>query len=278
MAEDLKYEIKQFIKYWTFPVLRPRRFHAFGVGIAKSGTSSMHGILSRYRSAHEPERAKFMSLIVAATEGSISPDEARAKSRALHRRLWLEFNSSWLNYFMLDTLLDEYPNAKFIFTIRDCYSWLDSIINHLLGRKQKPYEMNFHKWYAGQLDVGQHKKGEQVLADLGLYPLERWLAAWATHNATVLARVPEERCLVVRTKDIRKDFVRIANFLSIPPETLNASQAHCYKAEKKFGVLAKLDPGFLQEMVEERCGALMERYFPEVRQLSDVDGYGPSDP
>lgn len=274
---DVTHEIKQFIKYWTFPVLRPRRFHAYGVGLAKSGTNSMHGIFRRrYRSRHEPERARFMEIIIAAAEGTLSYSEARAKVIVLNRKLWLEFNSSWLNYFMLDMLLDEYEDAKFILTIRDCYSTIDSAINNLLSQKYEPYHQNFRKWYASCFDVGPHRKEEQVLADLGFAPLDGWLNVWEKHNSTVLSKVPEDRLLVVRTKDIGNDLGRIAAFLGLPATTLDSSRSHEHKAAKKFDVLAKIEPTFLQEKVDEHCRALMDRYFPEIRQLSDVGGYGPS--
>lgn len=273
----MTHEIKQFIKYWTFPVLYPRRFHAYGVGLAKSGTNSMNAIFRRrYRSRHEPDKVQFQKIIIAAAEGTLSYGEARAKVAVLIRKLWLEFNSSWMNYFMLDMLLDEYEDAKFILVMRDCYSWIDSGINQVLGRQADEYQLQFRRWYTSCFETGPHRKEEQVLADLGFGPLDAWLSAWRKHNSTVLSKVPEDRLLVVRTKDIGKDLGRIEAFLGLPANTLDSSRTHEHKAAKKFGVLAKIESTFLQEKVDEHCKVLMDLYFPEIRQLSDVDGYGPS--
>jgi len=32
----------------------------------------------------------------------------------------------------VDVLAEEFPDAKFIFVIRDCWSWLDSLLNMVL--------------------------------------------------------------------------------------------------------------------------------------------------
>jgi hypothetical protein len=269
--QSLREEIKQLVKYWVFPLLRPRRFHAYGIGIAKSGTSSMNGILGRYRSVHEPAKERFMAIIMSKANGSLSATEAHKQITRLNRRLWLEYSSSWLNGFMLDSLL-QYPDARFILTIRDCYSWLDSVINHILIRMRgSSPQATFFRWYGGCFQAA-HRKPEQVLVEHGLYPLETWLRAWAHHNATALSKVPGHRLLVVRTQDIPRDLERIASFLDVPAHTLASSKAHLYKAEAKFGLLRQIDSGFLHDQVQEHCGQLMERYFPDVRGLPDVVG------
>lgn len=273
----LESEIKDLVRYWTFPHLRPRRFHAFGVGTAKSGTHSLDRILGHYRAFHEPERERFMGIIMARADGAISNSRARDEVRKLDRRKWLEFNSSYLNYFLLDLLLDAFPQAKFVLTIRDCYSWLDSIFNELLARPHGEYQTRFHRWYAESLSLKPHEKGDQVLSEHGLWPLDGWLRVWSQHNARVLALVPDDRLLIIRTPDIRRDMPRLAEFLDISPDTLDATRSHEYKAERKLGLLSRIDEEYLSACVDARCGDLMRRFFPEIRRLSDVPGYQPQD-
>lgn len=269
--------IKDFIRYWTFPLLRPRRFHAFGVGMPKSGTHSLEAIFNGYRSGHEPRLVRFMEIVRRRSEGHLSDTQTRDILRGLDRRMWFEFNSSWLNYFFLEILIDEYPQAKFIFTIRDCYSWLDSIINQLLGRELGDYRTQFQRWFADSMTTEEHKPGAKVLEEHGLWPLDTAFKFWSEHNNGVLNRVPSDRLLIVRTPEIRQDIPRIADFLDIPVDTLNASRSHEFKAAKKFGLLAKIDEQCLNESVDKHCKDLMERFFPEIQQLSDVRGYRPQD-
>lgn len=265
--------IKDFIRYWTFPLLRPRRFHAFGVGLPKSGTHSLEAILRGYRTYHEPRMVHYMKLIKKRSDGVLSDSRARDLLRRLDRSMWLELNSSWVNYFLVDMILDEYPQARFVLTIRDCYSWLDSIFNQLLGREHGEYQVQFHRWYGESIATSRHVDGDQVLAEHDLWPLESWLSFWNEHNSQILNRVPTERLIIVRTPDIRHDIPRIADFLGVAPDTLDPSRSHEFKAAKKFGLLSKIDENYLKECVDKHCKALMERFYPEIRQLSDVRGY-----
>ncbi len=269
--------IKDFIRYWTFPMFRPRRFHAFGVGMPKSGTHSLEAIFEGYRKWHEPRLVRFMNIARRRSEGDLTDTQAREVIRGLDRRMWLELNSSWVNYFLLEILVDEYPQAKFIFTIRDCYSWLDSILNELLGVDHGEYESQFQRWYGDSLTRESHKDGEKVLEEHGFWPLDGWFRFWNEHNTGVLNLVPSDRLLIVRTPEIRQNIPRIADFLDIPVDTLDASRSHEHKAAKKFGLLSRIDEECLSEGVDKHCKDLMERFFPEIRQLSDVRGYREQD-
>jgi hypothetical protein len=269
----LEQDVISRVKDWLRPRLRPRRFHAFGIGLPKTGTHSLGGIFSRYRAWHEPAIAHFMQIIMARADGELSESAARDQIRRLDRRTWLEFNVSYINSFLLDLLLDVYPQAKFVLTIRDCYSWLDSIFNELLSRTHGEFQMQFHRWYIESLSPGSYEGGDRVLAERGLWPLDLWLRAWNQNNAHMLALVPSDRLLIVRTQDIRRDIPRMADFLKLRPDTLDAGRSHEYRAEAKFRLLSEIDQHYLHARVEARCADLMKKFFPEIRGLSDVPGY-----
>jgi hypothetical protein len=261
------------IKDWLRPHLLPRRFHAFGVGMPKTGTHSLAAVFARYRALHEPDRRDFMRIIMERAKGELSDAAARGELRRLDRHLWAELISSWTNYLLLDMLLEEYPRAKFVLTIRDCYSWLDSMFNELLGRKHSEYMVQFHRWYADTLSPGSHEHGDRVLAERGLWPLDSWVRAWNQHNSRVIEMVPSDRLLVIRTSDIRTEIPRLAEFLGVPADTLDASRSHEFKAEAKFGLLSEIDESYLRARVEARCAGLMGKYFPEIRGIADVPSY-----
>jgi hypothetical protein len=272
-----KQNLLSSVRDWLRPHVRPRRFHAFGVGMPKTGTHSLAGVFSRYRAWHEPERQHVMQIIMARANGDLADSAARDQVRRLDRRMWLELNASWHNYLLLDLLVEEFPRAKFVLTIRDCYSWLDSILNEVLGRTHSEYMKEFHRWYAGTFTPGSHDDGDRVLADHGLWPLDMWLQAWNQHNSRVISLVPSDRLLIVRTQDIRSDIPKLAEFLGRRPETLDAGRSHEFKAEAKLGLLSKMDRNYLQSRVEAQCADLMQRFFPEIRSLSDVRGFRPAD-
>jgi len=207
-------------------------------------------------------------------KGDLSDSEARDQIRRLDRHMWLEYNSSWLNSLVLDLLLAEYPRAKFVLTIRDCYSWLDSMFNQVLARSHEdsPHLQQFYRWFAETLSPGSHEDGDHVLAERGLWPLDGWLRFWNQYNNHIMALVPSDRLLIVRTQDIRRDIPRLADFLGLPPDTFDPGRSHEHKAAAKFGLLSAIDENYLHARVAMRCGDLMSRFFPEVQGLSDVPG------
>ena len=109
-----------------------RRFHAYCVGTPKSGTHSIAGLLSNYNSQHEPAREEYMNLALLFNRSKINLHYLAKFIRDIDNNLCLEMNSSNLNELFIDQLVSEFPKAKFILTIRDCYSWIDSYINNQL--------------------------------------------------------------------------------------------------------------------------------------------------
>ena len=257
---------------WCFP--EPHlRFKAYGVGMAKTGTVSIHTIFrkAQYRCAeHEPESRFLTNKILAFYNGKINTNEFTRYVKHRDRRLALEIDVSHLNYHLLDILVNEFNEAKFILTIRDCYSWVDSIINHWLS---VPMLIERRWWgairakmadYWFKHDLFKHAKEEKILADKGLYTLDGYFSHWREHNSRVLAIVPEERLLVVKTKEIDQSISRIEKFLGITQGTLPHNIRENVRI-KKFNVLSQIDKDFLEEKANFHCKDLMDKFFPDVK-------------
>jgi hypothetical protein len=271
---EIKERAQRIVRQWISPLRTryPRRFQAYCIGTGKSGTHSIAGLFSRrYRTAHEPEREFIIDTILAAASGLISEEEKVDFIRKRDKRLWLELESSVYIYHFLDILVREFPHAKFILTIRDCYSWLNSYMNHKLAGpvSDKWWRMREFRY---RPDKFTYAKEEQILFEHGLYPLDSYLSAWGTHNRKVPAIVPKEKLLVVRTHEIIQNITRIAEILEIPVETLDPSKAHLFKTQRNFGILSKIDRDFLEEKVNIHCRDVMNQYFPEIRCFNDVIG------
>jgi hypothetical protein len=237
-----------------------RSFHAYCVGSAKSGTHSMAAIFSRgYRSRHEPQHHPMILKLLARRQGRLTDRRARRFLLRRDRQLQLEMDSSQLNGAFADLLPVLFPDAKFVLTIRDCYAFLRSVIDHQLARKASATWLLMREARFGGFSHSPH---ERVLAERGLFPIDGYLSYWARHNENVLRDVPPERLLVVRTHEIRSSLPRVAEFLSIPPETLDAGRSHSYPAANRFGILKMLDPTFVEDKIHYHCEPLMRRFFP----------------
>jgi hypothetical protein len=246
-----------------------RAFHAYCIGTPKSGTHSIAGLFQpRYNSVHEPEHYPLIQLLLA--NQPVNQINKQLTKRDQH--LGLELESSNLLSFFVESLVSEFTEAKFILTIRDCYSWLDSCLNHQLNA-QRTEEMAFWWRYRDlcfRPEQCKHAAQEKTLAEHHLYTLDGYLSYWQRINQKILSTIPPERLLIVRTLEIEASIDKIAQFLPIPVETLNPSRSHLYRASKKFNLLWQIDRDFLEQKVEFYCRPLMTQYFPEVRDMNDA--------
>ncbi len=257
---------KQLKRLGIFEILRPRRCHVYGVGAAKTGTHSIaHLFGPPFHSAHETLDFGSMDWIVAAHEGTKSRREILRYLRRRDRELYLEVESSHPLAVFTSHLVEAFPRAKFILTVREPLSWLDSIINQHLNvrwvpettRARSQFFIKLRDLYHGTAEQG-HAEQESALKDRGLYTLDGYLGYWAAHNRSVLKAVPEERLLVVETRRISHEIDRIAQFVEVPAEHLNAERSHAFVAPERHNVLAELDQDRLHAKVEEHCREVLD--------------------
>lgn len=246
---------------WCFPE-RHLRFKAYGVGMPKTGTITLYIMFSNhYQTKHEPETRFFAKKILAfAHENQLNKNDFIKYVKQRDRRLGLEMNISTLNLYLLDILVNEFPESKFILTIRDCYSWLDSFINHRLVYP-KAWPLDNFRFGA---DRNKHTQEEKILANNGLYTLDSYFSWWNTYNTRVLSTIPPERLLVVKTPELNQSVPRIERFLGIMPGSLSAS-ARGNVTTTKFNILSQIDKNFLEEKANFHCKELMDEYFPKVK-------------
>ena len=215
-------------------------------------------------------------MLFATWDGFASQQDLVNKIREREEYLDLEMNSCSLTRFLVDILLEEYPDAKFILTIRDCYSWLDSMLNHQnWSQSTKPVHptwkrMNDLRLHWNKEGEDEYAPEEQILAQNNLYTLNGYLSYWAQQNRKVLTTVPQDRLLVVRTHEISQEIDRIADFLGVPSETLDRTKAHSFKARQKSYFLSQIDRQFLNQKFNTHCKSLMDEFFPDFRGIPDA--------
>ena len=222
------------------------------------------------RTGHEAQAGPLILKIIGAAEGKISHKELSRWVRDRDRELALEGDSSQLNFFLLDILVAEFPDARFVLTIRDAYSWLDSIINHILNHPQTTPEWLRMRDFRFRPDIYKHAPAEHVLKDKGLHTVEGYLAYWAEHNGKTVAKVPSDRLLVVQTGQIRSRAKEIAAFAGLPPEAVDLEGAHSFKNPQKFNIVRQLDRAFIEEKIAKHCRPLMTQFFPEIKSFDDA--------
>ncbi len=250
---------------------KTRRTRLYCVGTAKSGTHSICSMFSRNVAArHEPQAQQLIEKYFDWREQRLSEGEFREWVLARDWEMAAEVDSSWLNFLILDFLAGEFPDARFVLTIRDCYSWLNSEFKRVLHNpSQVPQRVKLRKFLYGR-EGAVHAPEEQILKDTGLYTLDGYLSRWTTHNEKVVATIPKERLLIVRTDQIRQRANEIADFAGLPRYSVQLHRTHECQNPLPAEIIRKLDRSFLEKKVSQHCRPLMDRFFPEIKTLDEA--------
>lgn len=249
---------------------KPVHVKAFCVGQAKSGTASLVGLLStNYRAAHEPERPELLDMILGESRGEVSAPAFREFLIERDARLNLEYDVSWANQFVIGHLLEVFPASKFIVLIRDCYSWLQSAVGHLVSREMPAEILDFFPWWA-KPERHPHSRHDRALAERGVYSVAAYLNVWNGHIDRCNRQIPEDRRLVIRTHELTRSHRRLADFVQIPVDTLDAGSGHQNRSTWHERIESLVNPAYIDDMVQSICADNMARYFPEIRSAQDV--------
>ena len=96
------------------------------------------------------------------------------------------------------------------------------------------------------------------------------LNMWVFHNKEVLENVPEDRLLILKTNELSRCRIELANWLKIPVNSLGQQNNHIFKAKNDFRVVFDIDRSYLEQKVAEKCSNLMEQFFPGIVTLNDA--------
>ena len=248
----------------------PRRFHAYGVGLPKSGTVSLVGLFGNYRSSHEFHQWETHQMIIRHKHGDISRERycGFLKEREMLGGL-LEMDSAHFNRHYIDILQEEFPETKFICLIRDCYSWVNSFVNYFvvpereaIQSKELPNGMPF------DIPRGAMEVKNELVNNFQKH-IDVPLSFWASSYRDMLEKLPPGRSMVIRTHELSQKINDIADFIGVSPDTLIKERSHLNRAKYTVNILRNLDRDFLKAKFSEHCSDLMKRYFPEF-SLDDL--------
>jgi hypothetical protein len=254
----------------------PRTLQAFGVGLPKTGTVSLANLLStNYRSSHEPETWILTHLLKGTTLGTdrkMTLEERIGVLRARDQLLNLNFESNFVLGLLIETLYSSFPDAKYILTIRDCYSWVNSEINQqYISSHISPWDFLYDYRYGLQ----RYYQPEDIcLKEYNLHPLSSYFSYWAGHIKTVLDTIPHDQLLVIRTKDLSSRTNDIANFLEISFDRMMLSKSHSHRRRNKaLNILDLIDKNFLEYNASIFCKDIMMEYFGSMNADKSINNF-----
>ena len=118
--------------------LPTRRFHLVGVGLPKTGTTSLAHLFQPFRWGDEFLFAESVERLIAWRAGRLDRDGMRRWLALRAEAGALELDSASFNHYFLDILVELHPTARFVYTRREAVSWADSFLNMVLRHGTVP--------------------------------------------------------------------------------------------------------------------------------------------
>jgi len=226
--------------------LPPRRFHLIGVGLPKTGTTSLAYLFRPFRWGDEFLFAESIERLIAWKDGGLDRDGIRRWLALRAEAGALELDSTSFNHYFLDILVELHPDARFVYTRREAVSWADSFLNMLLrhgtylrGRPWPEWQLALGRLMAPSFDPGQFVSPAHLY--LSLHPLaEELLGFYARETTRIEAALPPERSLVIPTEDLSTSLDTIAEFAGVPRSALDPAGAHANRGQNKIPLVAAL--------------------------------------
>jgi hypothetical protein len=215
----------------------PRRFHVLTVGLPRTGSTSLYTLFTNFRAGNEFMERETIERIVERHNGALTPPGFEQYLRRRHAEADLEMDSASFHHLYLDFLVEEYPDARFIMTIRSPYDWANSYIKMVMGWHRR-FTTEGDPLPAWMEDYGRMLFGEfswdwvaspTSVAERAEPLADAFIRHWADANRRALARLPAGRSLIVRTELLSQSCARIARFAGVAPERLtnqHHSNAH----------------------------------------------------
>jgi hypothetical protein len=240
----------------------PRRsIHAFGVGAAKTGTTSLAAAFARIgRVAHEPETTLTNELAIRAESGTIAKDEILARLHRRDARMRLSLEVAHPPIHVAAELVEAFPEARFLVTVREPRSWLFSRISFhefRQTRRWEPYRRHFFRDRPHAF-----LPAEACLRPSGVAPLRTYLEQYEDHHRRACEHLPTDRTMVVRTDRLDDELPDIARFLGVPSGPWRL--VHGNRLARRSPALDRIDPAFVDASIGRWCPGVIRRWFPET--------------
>ena len=145
------------------------------------------------------------------------------------------------------------------------------MVGHLINRQIPPDVRTFLNWWFKPAQY-PHTRHDRALEAHGVYSIAAYVNAWNQHVKTCTRVIPPERRLILRTHELKQSHQRIAEFLQVPPESLDAQNGHVNQGTWTGRLDSLVDASYLSEVVNSIRDDSMARYFPEVSEIEDAYG------
>lgn len=260
--ELLSLEIESLLSSIHFLFPQPQRdLCVFCIGLPRSGTHSLAYMFRKYyKAAHEPRKRETIINILRWESKQYSRAKMLRILALRDKRLQLNVEASHHLHHVVDLLVELFPKAKFILTVREPISWLASETNQNYRTRKIPAWRSLERYRYGRYHCSyQHPDLENIA---NVYPIESYLSYWKDHIAKVLDYVPSEKLLMIDTFEIKQKLNEIALFVGIDPKSLDADRQWSGKRTSEIELYDLVNKCKIHEQVKASCSDFIKENLP----------------
>jgi hypothetical protein len=244
-------------------MIRPRKFHGYNLGAGRTGTTWITKVFSNYRAAHEARALETIELIENRWKSEVSESAVCRQVRARDRKGRLEFESTNFLVYLCDHLVQTFPSAKFVCTVRPPRSWLRSNIDQCLNNpRDRLAESADHYRRLRDLNYGappdEYPSEEAALAEHNLHSLSGFLRYWSWHYQRVLDEVPEDRLLILKTEELDTSLPEIARFFDVSRKSLSRPN-RANTSSERHGIFDTIDESYISKKISKICASTIDK-------------------
>jgi hypothetical protein len=215
-------------------------------------------MFATYRSAHEVDTERMAPLSNSVLSGKASQERITHEIRRRSRRFHLEADVASFLSPIAGEIARVYEDAKFVLTIRDCFSWLDSRIESYVALDHAGIAAPTRKARYENHD-DHFEQEESPLREAGLRPLSSYLRYWSMSPTKVMGDVPSDRLCVVRTEDLDSAREALASFVGVSASSMRS--VHANQNQRRRNLLGQIPREFIVDRAVEWCEPLMTEFW-----------------
>ena len=203
----------------------------YNLGLGKTGTTSIAGILRNYNAVHEHRFNEIVPKIIDWENNIITRNNfvEYIVTKEEKRNLPVVDSSGFIHYYA-DILLENFPNAKFILTARDVESWFISDVNNLFNHyyglqstwRKGLFDIRIDNKYPifKELSKKSEIKNHLIETLLNTDMIKDFLRYYYDTNLKIINLIPGDKLLIINTNNISSSIKDIAKFCEVPESEL----------------------------------------------------------
>jgi len=241
---------------------KQRRFRVYCIGLPRSGTHSIANLFrTNFRADHEPYAGSTVKVIENMHRNRISSSKIIDHLLIRDKILQLEMESTHYLYRFVPQLVTLFPDSKFIMTVREPKSWLESEMNK---NYQSVKGRIWSRLETIRYGIYNNKHQNDSLKNIkGIYPVSSYLQYYRDHIEFVIKHVPEKRLMVLDTFTLQENINTLCDFIDVESYKLNLEKIHSAKRKVKEIQLNKLvDESVIHESIDKYCRPFIEEKTP----------------